>query len=640
MIKKIIIILIAVIGIISMYSFKNDEATAYQKLYSQNLSAYNLEQQKLLNLIESTVVLDSNSIKIIRIQIEKNRIQLKKIDFWLRYFEPNVYKKINGPLPVEWETEVFEKYEKPYKREGAGFTIAEIYLNGTNLEKNILSNYIETSMGAIDTYKVASMSDNLKSADVFFLCNRLYLLNLAAIYSTGFECPNTEKIIPELQHMLSDVNEIYATFNQSFPEKKLDSNYQELYNQTIEFVKNQPKDYTKFDHFTFIKDYVNPLFKLNQQCILKYQVVSKSNLDYSLNDNALSIFDKSVYYAQSSKGIYARIKDPMVLKDIDSIGKLLFYDPILSGNNQRSCVSCHKSDDYFTDTQIKTALQFNQTETLTRNTPSLLNASFNHLIMLDGKLLTLQEQAKTVITNPIEMGSNEDEVLAKVLSCSTYKKAFKKFAKYTPAESKISLNHIFSALTSYYGKYSQNYAPFDNAMNKNKPLQSDEIKGFNLFMSKAQCATCHFLPTFSGIKPPYIGNEFEVIGVPADTAFTKLDNDKGRYDVNPAFETSNAFRTSTLRNTDKTRPYMHNGVFKTLEEVINFYNRGGGIGHKLNVPNQTATSDSLHLSLVEKKQLISFIKSLNENITFEKPPLHLPESKIKTLNTRPVGGKY
>jgi cytochrome c peroxidase len=385
---------------------------------------------------------------------------------------------------------------------------------------------------------------------------------------------------------------------------------------------------------------VNPLFALNQQFLLQYQVVSKSNVDYTLNNTTKSIFDKSLFMAQNTKGIYSRIKDSTVLKEIDSIGKLLFYDPILSGNNLRSCVSCHKSDDFFTDTKVKTALQFNQTFALTRNTPSLLNAPLNHLIMLDGKLLTLQEQAKTVITNPDEMGSDEETLLAKILSCTTYKKAFKKFSKYTPAFRELSLNHIAAALTSYYSKFSQYYAPFDEAMDKNKPLQADEIKGFNLFMSKAQCATCHFLPTFSGIKPPYIGNEFEVIGVPADTTFAKLDEDKGRYDVNPAAETLHAFRTTTLRNSDKTKPYMHHGVFKTLEEVINFYDGGAGSGHKLMVPNQTATADSLHLTAIEKKQLIRFIKSLNENIAFEKPALRLPKSKIKHLNTRQVGGKY
>ena len=120
-------------------------------------------------------------------------------------------------------------------------------------------------------------------------------------------------------------------------------------------------------------------------------------------------------------------------------------------------------------------------------------------------------------------------------------------------------------------------------------------------------------------------SEFEVLGVPSDSKFNTLDNDLGRYEVNPSNETSHAFRTSTIRNVEKTKPYMHNGVFTTLEDVIDFYDGGGGLGHKLNVLNQTASSDSLHLSPIEKKQLISFIKSLNENIKFEKPPLSLPK---------------
>lgn len=640
MIKKIVIACLAAMSLVVISSFKNEAPTAYQKLYSENLATASIEQQKLLAFIEHKVVLDSTAKKEIALQIAKNRIQLKKVDFWLRYFEPNTYKQINGPLPVEWETEVFEKFEKPYRRAGAGLTVAEIALNAKDADKTALANLIKNAIVATDTFKSQTFTNQLQDSGNFFLCNRLFLLNLATIYTTGFECPNTENIIPELQQMLVDVNAIYTAYNESFPDKKLDFNYQDLYNQAIDFVKNQPKDYTQFDHFTFIKVYVNPLFALNQQLLSKYNVVSKSNVDYTRNNTTKSIFDKSLFVAQNTKGIYSRIKDTAVLKEIDSIGKLLFYDPILSGNNQRSCASCHKSDDYFTDTKAKTALQFNQTLALTRNTPSLLNVPFNHLIMLDGKLLTLQEQAKTVITNPDEMGSDETSVLTKILSCETYKKAFKKFAKLTPADSKIALKHIVSAITSYYGKFSQYYAPFDEAMDKNKPLQTDEIRGFNLFMSKAQCATCHFLPTFSGIKPPYIGNEFEVIGVPADTTFAKLDEDKGRYDVNPAVETLHAFRTTTLRNSEKTKPYMHHGVFKTLEDVVNFYDGGAGLGHKLRVPNQTATADSLHLSAVEKKQLILFIKSLNENIAFEKPPLHLPKSKNKPLNTRLVGGKY
>ena len=112
-------------------------------------------------------------------------------------------------------------------------------------------------------------------------------------------------------------------------------------------------------------------------------------------------------------------------------------------------------------------------------------------------------------------------------------------------------------------------------------LKQSEQKGFNLFMSKAQCGTCHFVPQFNGVKPPYAGSEFEVIGVPEDSNYKRLSPDKGRYEINPVNEMMNAFRTGTVRNAAYTKPYMHNGVFQTLDQVIELYDVGGGTGKKL-----------------------------------------------------------
>ena len=108
-------------------------------------------------------------------------------------------------------------------------------------------------------------------------------------------------------------------------------------------------------------------------------------------------------------------------------------------------------------------------------------------------------------------------------------------------------------------------------------------RGFNLFMSKAQCGTCHFVPQFNGVKPPFTGSEFEVIGVPEDTSYRAISKDKGRYNVNPAAEMMNAFRTGSLRNTDRTAPFMHNGIFRTMDEVIDFYDAGGGSGKGMKI---------------------------------------------------------
>ena len=177
-------------------------------------------------------------------------------------------------------------------------------------------------------------------------------------------------------------------------------------------------------------------------------------------------------------------------------------------------------------------------------------------------------------------------------------------------------------------------------MNKKSEASLLVKEGFNVFMSKAQCATCHFVPQFNGVKPPYVNSEFEVLGTPGDKDFGNISSDKGRYGINPAKETLNAFRTGTLRNIQYTKPYMHNGVFDNLDQVIEFYNAGGGVGRGLKVDNQTLSSDSLHLTKEDKKALISFLTSLNENIFFEKPPEMLPVSKNKTLNSRKVGGEY
>ncbi|MCW3123584.1 MAG: cytochrome peroxidase [Flavipsychrobacter sp.] len=636
--KKLWVILLLVV-IASSFSFRSAK-TNYSNFYANSINDFESQQQKLLNKIKNTDISTTDGINVVKEEIEVSRLKLKGIDIWLRYLQPIAYKKINGPLPVEWENEVFEKFEKPYKREGAGLILAELYLDEKNITKDSLAHLIQLSIDGIRVFHDDSVINQLDSFDHFLLCNRLYLLNLSAIYTTGFECPDSKHIIPELRSMIGAVKNIYANYNMGFPATPITKEYLEMYDRMADFVSHQPTDPEQFDHFSFIKDYVNPLFALNQRMINQYNVVSVSTNDFTLSNSCNSIFDKSLYTPQNTKGIYSLIDDPEVLGEIRAVGKKLFYDPLLSGNNARSCASCHKPKEFFTDTSFATNLQFDQTQRLARNTPSLVNVVYNHMLMLDGKHISLQGQGGAVMTNPIEMGGNEQEIIEKVLTCKEYKTSFRKFLKYTPEEKNITFNHIISAITFYYKDFSVYYSPFDEAMNNNKPLDRASVHGFNLFMSKAQCGTCHYVPQFSGIAPPFITSEFEVIGVPADTAYKKLSEDKGRYEVNPAFETMHAFRTNTVRNMEHTKPYMHNGVFNTIEQVIDFYDAGGGAGRKLAIDNQTLSADSLKLTQVEKKELISFIRSLSEQVIFEEPPAQLPVSSVKEYNNRKTGGVY
>jgi cytochrome c peroxidase len=627
--------------IVCCFSFSFREKKEYREFYTSSLDAFEKQEKDLLHIIRSSDLTKSNDIEKIRGQIKTCRTSLKGMDFWLRYFNPLAYRKLNGPLPVEWETEVFEKFEAPYKRKGAGLTLAELYLDEEGPQKDTLAGLIQTSLDSLSWFRRDSIYMQFDSPDHFFFANRLFLLNLSAIYTTGFECPDTASVIPELQAMLPAVRTIYKHFNNDFTNTVLPPDYLELYDRAMAFVNAQPKDYSLFDQFTFIKDYLDPLFRRNQELIRSYHVVSIHWNDYALSNDANTIFDKSLFISQNTKGIFSLVDDEKVLAEIKQVGKLLFYDPILSGNNKRSCASCHKPTEYFTDTSMATPFQFDQQRHLPRNSPSLINSLFNHLAMVDGKHISLQGQARDVMTNPEEMNSDEKTIVKKVMSCKQYKDAFKRFVKYTPEEPTTGFSHIISAITYYYSDFSNYYSPFDRAID-NQPvtLSADEKKGFNLFMSKAQCGTCHFVPHFNGIKPPYIGSEFEVLGVPADTSYKKLSDDLGRYGVNPATETMHAFRTSTVRNAAFTKPYMHNGVFRTLEEVIDFYDGGGGAGRMLDVPNQTLSSDSLKLTPVEKKQLLAFMHSLNENIIFDQPPFSLPVSADKSLNNRKVGGEY
>jgi cytochrome c peroxidase len=396
----------------------------------------------------------------------------------------------------------------------------------------------------------------------------------------------------------------------------------------------------QFDHYTFIRDYINPLFVLNQQYIRDYKVISYNLNDYTLNNDANSIFDKDLYTGQNALGIYSGITDAKAITQLKALGKMLFYDPILSGNNERSCVSCHKPTEFFTDTSVSTSLSFDRASSLPRNTPSLINVTHNHLLMLDGKQINLQNQARTVITNPVEMCGAEDQVLKKVLSCKEYKEAFEQLKKYTYKYKEVTFDHIISAITAYVGDFSNFTAPFDDAMNKKKEISVECKNGFNLFMGKAQCGTCHYVPEFNGVRPPYVESEFEVIGVPTDKKYSALSTDSGRADVYFSGEMLNAFRTNTVRNSSYTKPYMHNGVFNTMQEVLDFYNAGGGAGKGLKVKNQTLSSRQLNLSKEEMADLLTFIKSLDENVPVELPPDHLPLSSDKKLNDRKIGGVY
>jgi cytochrome c peroxidase len=173
------------------------------------------------------------------------------------------------------------------------------------------------------------------------------------------------------------------------------------------------------------------------------------------------------------------------------------------------------------------------------------------------------------------------------------------------------------ALAAYIRALTALDSRFDRAIRGDTvSITPAERRGFNLFVGKAKCGSCHFAPLFGGTLPPdFTRSELEIIGVPASRSsdHAAVDPDIGRAAVDHWAEHRFAFRVPTIRNAALTAPYMHNGVFATLEQVIEFYDRGGGAGLGEILQSQTLATRSLHLTARDKSDLVAFVRSLTDS---------------------------
>ena len=267
------------------------------------------------------------------------------------------------------------------------------------------------------------------------------------------------------------------------------------------------------------------------------------------------------------------------------LGKTLFFDPRLSGSNWISCGTCHNPTMGWSD-GLPTAIGEGQ-QRLRRATPTILNTAYNHLQMWDGRFRSLEEQALGPIESESEMNQNLDELVKELKAISGYVILFNEAY---PGRG-ISKETIAEALASFERTIVVTEAPFDRWLNGDETAISAAAKrGFKLFEGKGHCSTCH-----SGFN--FTDDGFHNIGLKS--------KDPGRFAVVPVEVTKGAFKTPTLRNITKTAPYMHNGSYKNLEEVIEHYVRGGDEKSNLS-PNFKAAE----LNDEEKADLLEFLKTL------------------------------
>jgi cytochrome c peroxidase len=294
-----------------------------------------------------------------------------------------------------------------------------------------------------------------------------------------------------------------------------------------------------------------------------------------------------------------------------TLGRVLFFDPLLSGNGTRSCGSCHQPEKAFTDGLVKNTV-IGDRRMLRRNTPTLINAALQPSQFYDLRVTTLEDQSRTVVQNIEEMHGAMNLSAKRLWNDVRYRELFEK-AFPRANRTGIDTLEVMNAIGCYVRSLTQLTSRFDDYMRgSDSALDGDEIAGFNLFMGKAKCATCHYMPLFNGTFPPrFVKTESEVIGVPAAAGSKKIDEDRGRYDVIPVEAYRHAFKTPTLRNVARTSPYMHNGIYSSLKQVVDFYEKGGGVGLGIKLDNQTLPFDKLELTPKEKGELIAFMKSLD-----------------------------
>jgi len=289
------------------------------------------------------------------------------------------------------------------------------------------------------------------------------------------------------------------------------------------------------------------------------------------------------------KPVYNFEQPPLDSNKIE-LGRILFYDPILSKDNTISCASCHSPFNAFAHTDHD--LSHGIFDSIgNRNAPALFNLAWQKTFMWDGAINHLDMQALAPISHPSEMSSNINEVIKKLNESKAYKELFLNAFQ----DSTISTSKILKALSQFQLTLVSSNTKYDKVKMGKETFTEQEKNGYQLY--KNNCASCHSEPFFSNYN-------FENNGLPIDPTL----NDMGRYVITENENDKRKFKVPSLRNLSFTYPYMHDGRFMTLQEVINHYTSGIEYSETLSLQ----FNKSIELSSNEKVDLISFLLTLND----------------------------
>ncbi|WP_299715574.1 cytochrome c peroxidase [uncultured Tenacibaculum sp.] len=520
------------------------------------------------------------------------RKYFKLLEPILAYTDRNNYKSLNAPniIQVKGEESKDTKIMTPI-----GFQVIEENLYEDEIDAETLNRAINVTSARLKLVK-GNVALNLKDYHIIWLI-RDQITRIATTGITGFDSPVLNESLNESALTYKTIADIIKANAPKFstPEKM------NAFIKSIEAAQQDLKhDYETFDRFSFIKNHINKQLKLlveiqkDWKVKFPFEMALSNDMTYLFSDDAINMDYFSDHLSDTTK-----------IDQKVAFGKELFNDTSLSKEYNMACATCHVKDLAFTDG--RKTFDGNQT----RNTPTVAYAAYQRGFFMDSRAGSLEGQVVGVVKNHNEFNMTMDSVVSRVLKNDLYKQKVQDLY----ASKRLDFN-IRHAIASYIRTLNKFNSKFDrNIRGEENTLTEEEKLGFNLFTGKALCATCHFAPVFNGTVPPnYKDTELEFIGVPqtTDTINAKLSEDLGRYNIFKTEERKHFFKTPTVRNIAKTAPYMHNGVYTTLEEVMDFYNKGGGAGLGIVNDYQTLPFDNLKLSKQEINAVIAFMKTLTD----------------------------
>ncbi|WPU93185.1 cytochrome c peroxidase [Mucilaginibacter sabulilitoris] len=600
--RKKTVIFLGVFSLLAMLisataSYKEDVgATATIETFRKNALSFTTSVTEL-NAAIKAIDKDKLSITQARKCLLNCRLSYKNIAFFTSYFFPSETKLYNAPPKYEVEEPELE-LEEPM-----GLQQIEALLFDADVVAHKPELLAQTDALYTSAKDLPSLLYQFKADDRQILESlRLELIRMAALYISGYDAPSLKSGITEALQASRALQVTLQPYCLSG--NQAGHLLAQTLNNSIVYLSAH-QNFDAFDRMAYLTRFNLPL---QQQLGALIQ-----SLHLELNTTAYLNYGAGNMFRPGFLNRWDSIP-PVQRKDLAALGKRLFFDRSLSGNQQVSCSTCHRPEQYFTDGKFRSPAMMRDS-ILKRNTPTLLYAGFQHMQFWDGRAPDMVTQIKTVLFNPLEMGSSPAALQKHVWQNPGYSAELKKLAQADlVAQDKTGL--LARAISAYVGTFAPLNSPFDRYLaGERKAMSPAQIKGFNLFMGKAQCGTCHFVPYFNSLVPPlYDVSETEILGTPKTDQLIKpaADSDPGRYDLYAIRYYRQAFKTPTVRNAQMTAPYMHNGTFKTLKSVLDFYNKGGGNGIGLQTEEQTLPAQPLKLSDREMDQITSFINSLTD----------------------------